>query len=381
MALTQLLHEIVNNDTLIAAVLSDLSNKGLSTFVKLGVKPFDHKGERMYQLSYDYGKKVLHKNLTPEATVERLQELIGPYFKQAVLFTENADIQLLYHKKNGLKVIEGSPTKVKTEATHNRAKKYILMEGEPVDFMVALGIMNAQGKVLKEKYAKFRQINKYLEFIEDAIKHMPHQKVIRILDFGCGKAYLTFATHYYILKILGRPAEIIGLDLKAEVIQGLNTLKDQLGYEGLTFLTGDIRSYRGLETVDLVISLHACDVATDFALEKAVSLGASAILAVPCCQHELNGQLKRSDQEVIYGHGILKERFAAILTDSLRAAALEAVGYEAEIVEFIDMEHTPKNLLIRAYKRQGVKQDARRHFEEACKQWGVEPMIGKLLLP
>ncbi len=371
--------QIFKSESMISAVLSDLSNKGLSTFVKLTVRPFTHKGEKVYQLEYDYEKKVLHKNVSVEEAQDRILELIGPYFKQAVLFTADFDLQVLYHKKNGIKLIEGKPTKVKTDAQHNRVKQYIIKEGKPADFLVALGIMNAQGIVLKDKQHKFKQINKFLEFIEDAAKHLPQAEALKILDFGCGKAYLTFAIYYYFTEVLHRPVKVIGLDLKTEVILQLNQLKDKLGYVDLQFLAGDIRQFVPEGTIDLMITLHACDMATDFAIEKAIDLEAKAILSVPCCQHELFAQLKKDQNPLLYKHGIIKEKFAALLTDALRANALEVLGYESEVVEFIDMEHTPKNMLIRAYKKTGPKQEALVRYREACTHYGVEPMLGKLL--
>jgi SAM-dependent methyltransferase len=377
--LKERLESIFENEALITAVLSDMANKGLSTFVKLTIRPFTHKGEKVYQLEYDYEKKVLHKNVTASEAMARIVELIGPYFKQAVLFTVDADLQVLYHKKNGIKIIESKATKVQKETSHNRVKQYILKEGNPVDFLVALGITNGQGAVLKDKQHKFKQINKFLEFIEDAAKHLPKDRPLKILDFGCGKAYLTFALYYYFTEVLKRPVEVIGLDLKTEVIMQLNQLKDKLSYGNLRFLAGDIRQFIPEGSIDMMITLHACDTATDFAIEKAIDLNAQAILSVPCCQHEIFAQLKKDKNPLLYKHGIVKEKFAALLTDALRASALEAMGYDTEIVEFIDMEHTPKNMLIRAYKKAGPKKEALDRYREVCGQWAVEPMLGKLL--
>lgn len=379
--LRQRIEEGMDPQRFIMAVLSDLSNKGLSTFVKLTIRPFLNKGEVQYQLAYDYEKKVLHKNVTLEEAKERVLELMGSYFKQMTLFTSKFDLQVLYHKKRGYKFIESDPSKLMMLMAHNRVKQYILKEGTPVDFMVALGIMNKEGKVLNDKHHKFKQINKFLEFIEDAAKQLPNDRPLKILDFGCGKAYLSFATYFYFTQIRKQKVQVIGLDLKAEVIQNLNHLVETLGYQDLQFFAGDIRQYVTDGEIDVMISLHACDTATDYAIAKAIEMKAQAILAVPCCQHEIFGQLKKESNPLLYKHGIVKERFAALLTDALRATALEVMGYETEIVEFIDMEHTPKNMLLRAYKKTVSKRDARDRYENDCLKWGVKPSLGQLLAP
>jgi len=240
--------------------------------------------------------------------------------------------------------------KTERDLSHNRAKQYILPEGEPVDFLVGLGVQSSDGHIAKARYDKFRQINRYLEFIEDILDKLPDNRTIRIIDFGCGKSYLTFAMYYYLHKKQGRDIQVTGLDLKTDVIKHCNELARKLGYDKLTFEQGDISSYQGADKVDMVVSLHACDKATDYALEKAVKWGASVILAVPCCQHELNQQIHCDTLQPVLKYGLIKERMAALVTDALRANLLEQSGYDTQIVEFIDMEHTPKNLMIRAVK-------------------------------
>lgn len=225
--------------------------------------------------------------------------------------------------------------------------------------MVGLGVQTPDGKVTKARYDKFRQINRYLEFIEDVLSELPTERTIRIIDFGCGKSYLTFAMYYYIHELQGRDIEVTGLDLKTEVIENCNQLAQRLNYDKLHFERGDISTYEGADAVDMVVSLHACDTATDFALEKAVKWGAKVIMAVPCCQHELNRQIKCDVLQPILKYGLIKERMSALITDALRANLLEEQGYDTQILEFIDMEHTPKNLLIRAVKRNGMKPKSR----------------------
>jgi SAM-dependent methyltransferase len=216
---------------------------------------------------------------------------------------------------------------------------------------VGLGVQTPEGKVTKAKYDKFRQINRYLEFIEDVLDALPGDRTLRIIDFGCGKSYLTFAMYYYLHVLQGRDIQVTGLDLKTDVIHHCNELAERLGYHQLHFERGDISSYEGATEVDMVVSLHACDKATDYALEKAVKWGAQVILAVPCCQHELNGQMRCEVLQPVLKYGLIKERMAALVTDAVRANLLEQQGYDTQILEFIDMEHTPKNLLIRAVKR------------------------------
>ena len=242
-----------------------------------------------------------------------------------------------------------------------------------------LGVMTGEGKVVRSKYDKFRQINRFLEFIDDVIPYLPQDREITILDFGCGKSYLTFAVYHYLHELLSMPVHIIGLDLKKDVIRHCGKLAKSYGYEDLEFLEGSIEEFEGREQVDMVITLHACDTATDYALYKAVKWGARVILSVPCCQHELNRQIKAEGFGVITDYGILRERYCALATDGIRASLLQAMGYHTQILEFIDMEHTPKNLLIRAVK--GKKPSDRKWMETKafCEQFHFEPALLRLL--
>ena len=243
--------------------------------------------------------------------------------------------------------------KEKQDLSHNRVKKYILEEGKPVSFLVDLGVQNAQGQIIRAKYDKFRQINRYLEFIRDILPKLPKDRTIRIVDFGCGKSYLTFALYYYLHEMQKLPIDVIGLDLKEDVIRHCNELANRYDYDSLHFVKGDIANYDGADQVDMVVTLHACDTATDYALHKAVIWGAEVILSVPCCQHEVNKQMDCEPLKSVFRYGLIKERAAALFTDAIRANLLEAQGYEVQILEFIDMEHTPKNILIRAVKSKG----------------------------
>ena len=267
---------------------------------------------------------------------------------------------------------------------HNKAKQYILQEGKPVDFLVGLGVQSPDGKVTKAKYDKFRQINRYLEFIEDVLTELPADRTIRIIDFGCGKSYLTFAMYYYLHVLNGRDIQVTGLDLKADVIDHCNELAAKCGYDKLNFEKGDISTYAGADQVDMVVTLHACDTATDYALEKAIKWGAKVIMAVPCCQHEVNRQIHCDALNPVLQYGLIKERMSALITDAVRAELLAGQGYDTQILEFIDMEHTPKNLLIRAVKRKGMRPkknaDQRKTDVNGLMEYlGIAPTLLRLL--
>ena len=262
--------------------------------------------------------------------------------------------------------------------SHNRTKKYVLQEGVPVPFLVDLGVMTAEGKVVKSRYDKFRQINRFLEFIEDVLPNLDPNRTNTIIDFGCGKSYLTFAMYYYLHVLKKYSIRVIGLDLKKDVIALCNRLSKKFGFENLTFLHGDIAGYEGVDQVDMVVTLHACDTATDYALAKAVKWGAKVILSVPCCQHEINKQIQNDLLSPVLQYGLLKERMSALLTDGIRGQLLEMSGYRTQILEFIDMEHTPKNIMIRAI-RQGKKADGAA-LETMMKELHVKPTLYGLLV-
>lgn len=250
-------------------------------------------------------------------------------------------------------------------------------ENEPIPFLIELGVQAEDGRIRDKKQKKFRQINRFLEFIRDVSDKLPKDKELTIVDFGCGKSYLTFAMYYYLKIMNGYRVRMIGLDLKSDVIQHCNELAKRFGYEELTFLEGDISSFEGVNQVDMVVTLHACDTATDFALDKAIRWGAKVILSVPCCQHEVNAQLKNDRMQPIFKYGIIKERMAALMTDALRANLLEQAGYETQILEFIELEHTPKNLLIRAVKTD-KKQGNMDAYKKVCDEFCISTTLARL---
>lgn len=364
------------NEQMEQAVLSGQRNgKGPS---KVKIRPVELKGRIFYQASATAGTKVLHSNYEREGILSYIEEALTNGFGQLQVQGQCADGTVLVSKKGKMTIKSKThPAKepVKIMA-HNRVKQYILKEGVAVPFLVDLGVMSTSGKVICSKYDKFRQINRFLEFIEDILPKLSREREVTILDFGCGKSYLTFAMYYYLKELKGYDVNIIGLDLKTDVIEKCNRLAEKYGYEKLHFYQGDIADYEGVSAVDMVVTLHACDTATDFALAKAVEWGASVILSVPCCQHEVNKQISNEMLEPIFRYGILKERMAALITDGLRANLLESKGYDTQILEFIDMEHTPKNLLIRAVKSgREVQVDKLGDTMEALH---VSPMLKKL---
>ncbi len=340
-----LVEKIIKSQSLIEATLSNIRIK--DKYIKVVLKPINLKNNLCYQFNFYYDKKVTHQNLDELNTIIKLNELLSE-FKQIVLFTKKADIHILISKKFKVNILNKKPTKQLTTLEHNRTKKY-LIEETPVDFLIELGIMSKEGKVFAKKYDKFKQINRFLEMIEDITPNLKKDKELTIIDFGCGKSYLTFAIYYY-LKLKGFDINIIGLDLKEDVINNCNLFVKKLGWNKLNFFVGDIAGYLPKNDIDMVVTLHACDTATDFAIEKAIEWNAEVILSVPCCQHELNSQIKNEILNPMLKYGLLKERFSALATDAIRANILEISGYTVQILEFIDMEHTPKNILIRAVK-------------------------------
>ena len=306
--------------------------------------------------------------------------------KQMQLVTADAEFSVLISKK-GKVTIKKKQKKAKMrplDLNHNRKKQYILQEdvleeGVPVPFLQDLGVMTQDGKIVHAKFDKFRQINRFLEFIEDILPQLDSGRELTILDFGCGKSYLTFAMYYYLHELKEYDIRIIGLDLKKDVIRHCNELSEKYGYEKLRFLEGDIADYTGVNKVDMVVTLHACDTATDFALAKAVEWGARVILSVPCCQHEVNKQIRNEMLEPVLRYGILKERMSALITDAVRANLLESKGYETQILEFIDMEHTPKNLLIRAVKT--GRECPKEKTDLMMSELNIHPSLDRLLYP
>jgi len=317
----------------------------------------------VYQSAEQRGSQEVHENRSPEEAAEFVTSSFGNHYRQLNLQTPNADYELKAKSDGRIKLKRMKPSIKDFDASHNRAKNYLLPDNRPIPFLIEAGLMTKEGKLKSSGRAKFRQINRYLEFLKDILPELPADRPLRIIDFGCGKSYLTFALHHWLTQIEQREADIIGLDRESSVIEHCRKVVETLSLDHLAFERGEIAGYHPAGPVDLVISLHACDTATDDAIIQAVAWDAKVILAVPCCQHELFPQLTSESLQPLLSHGILKERFAAMATDTLRALALESVGYATQLVEFIDMEHTPKNILLRAVKKQTTQQSSSADFE------------------
>ena len=382
----KILFEDFLDEGLIRIILSNPVLKegaGPGKVLKVRVRPVMLKGGMVFQAEELTEKQAFHRNLTKEEGVPYLLGLLEGGFKQAEAESVKGQARVMVGKKGTVTVkVKKNQQKIVAApnvASHNRQKRYILEEGKPVAFLEDLGVMTAEGKVIRSRYDKFRQINRFLEFIEDILPRLDKSRENVIIDFGCGKSYLTFAMYYYLHELRGYEVRIIGLDLKQDVIDRCNRLSEAYGFDKLKFYHGDIASYDGVDHVDMVVTFHACDTATDYALEKAVKWDASVILSVPCCQHELNKQMDNKLLRPVFQYGLIKERMAALYTDALRAEILENRGYRTQILEFIDMEHTPKNILIRAVKQGGPK-DNRKEIEDILQFLGTEQTLARLLL-
>lgn len=372
----ELLDKTIDKDFHSAVISNPVEKDGVT---KVKVRPVLKKGELLFQCESFRNNQAFHKNLTAKECKKELYQYMQQ-MKQMQLETKNLSATVLVSKKGKVTVktkkAQGCCKEV--SLSHNKEKTYILQEGMDIPFLRELGVMTEEGKIVKQRFDKFRQINRFLEFVEDILPRIQKEGEITILDFGCGKSYLTFAIYYYLHELKKLDVRIVGLDLKKDVIRHCNELAQKYGYEKLTFLVGDIADYEGVSEVDMVVTLHACDTATDYALAKAVGWNAKVILSVPCCQHELNAQIQNDTLAPIFKYGLIKERMAALFTDALRAEYLEGEGYEAQILEFIDMEHTPKNILIRAVKT-GKRKENQEAIRECERFLHVTPTLSRLL--
>ena len=373
------------NEEMLRMTVSGKRHGDLSDTVK--IRPVKLKDQLYFQTSISDGKKEFHKNYRKEELLEQLDSWMRKDYKQLQMDTTGQSVQALVSKK-GKATIKQKIAIQKRSARlleHNRKKRYLLEEGIPVPFLVDLGVMTPEGAVVRSRYDKFRQINRYLEFVEDILPELDKDRELTLIDFGCGKSYLTFALYYYLTVKKQYRIRMIGLDLKEDVMEHCQELADRYGYDRLTFLTGDIADYDGVDQVDMVVSLHACDTATDYALEKALQWKAKVIFAVPCCHHEVNRQIQSEEMQPILKYGLIQERMAALMTDAFRADVLELEGYQVQVLEFIDMEHTPKNILIRAVKQgKPCSSEKRTKLLESLQgcmdSWHVNPLFYRLRL-
>ena len=333
--------------------------KNCSDISKVKIRPIMLKEKLVFQVTEYKGAQVFHENYDKKQLICKIEDYLQDSFKQMELTATSMQATVLVSKKGKVTIRKKQiQREKKVDLSHNKAKKYILQEGTLVPFLVDLGVQTKEGKIVRSNYDKFRQINRYLEFIADIMPILPTDRCINIIDFGCGKSYLTFALYYYMKILCNRDIQVIGLDLKEKVIEDCNALAVRYDYDKLKFVTGDVSTYTGEGNVDMVVTLHACDTATDYAIEKAVKWGAKVIFTVPCCQHEVNMQIANEELQPLLKYGLIKERMSALITDAIRANLLEELGYQVQVMEFIDMEHTPKNILIRAVKdKEGKRKD------------------------
>ena len=351
-SLFESLNTALNDDTFLRLTLSQPLQPVRGTSPKVTVRPIQLRDEVKYQWTSRVGSKENHENLSAEELKQRVPSVFCVTFADAHLFTTMEDLEFKRHRSGQIRMKKSKPSlKAAADLHHNREKQYLIPAGVPCPFLIEIGVMLPSGQIKPTMYHKFRQINRYLEFVNDLLPHLPAEGVLNVVDFGCGKSYLTFALHHLLTRIHRRDVSIVGLDIKENVIADCTRIAATLDCTGLSFQLGRIESFQPAGHVHLAVSLHACDTATDDALAGAIRWGCEAILAAPCCQHELNHALNQQVLPGLTGYGIFRERFAAMATDALRARFLDAHGYRTQVLEFIEMEHTPKNVLIRAVKR------------------------------
>lgn len=352
-------------------------------YKKIEILPSTVKGKTCYQVCRYTKTQVFQKNVSQEQLLAVVQMYFPQEYEQLHIFVDEQDISLRMTKKGKLlKNINKKITVAKErQPSHNRKKNYLLEEGCMIPPLIDMGVFTKDGKVVRSMYDKYKQINRFIELVDDLLKD-EKKELLHIIDFGCGKSYLTFILYYYLVELKHKKVEIIGLDLKADVIKKCNEAAKKYGYTGIHFELGDINGYKTDTPIDMVVSLHACDTATDFALFNAVSWNAKYIMSVPYCQHEVNGQIQSEIFAPVMRHGILKDRMSAIVTDAIRGNMLEYRGYKTQIIEFVDMAHSPKNLLIRAVKTNVSREKRDKAIKEArdlCESLHIEPSIYKLL--
>ena len=348
---------------------------------KVTVRPVSLRGKAFFQLEYQQGAKVAHRNVAKGELTALFEAELDGQFRQAVLCTQSETRQYIRRADGSYKCTASEGAKRAAAPTeHNREKEYILREGENIPALVDLGVFTKDFRIVRAKYDKYKQINRFIELVDDAFRGEKRGN-ITILDFGCGKSYLTFILYYYFAVKRGIRAKIIGYDLKEDVVAHCNAVAEKYGYGDLKFYVNDVtRDALEREKVDMIVTLHACDVATDFALHHAVTNGVEQIFSVPCCQHEVNAQIKKGgDFDILLTDGLLKERFSALLTDAIRTEALRACGYEVDVIEFIDFSHSPKNIMLRAKKKKAASKDGLSRARALGEKYGFRQTLVELL--
>ena len=368
-------------DNIIKVVISNKKNKEIK-YNKIAFQLKEKNNQEYYQIEKFTDKQVFHENIEIKDLNYKIIEYMKEDFKQLNAWSNNTTYDVKVSKKG--KVFLGkkkSNNENVANKGHNKEKNYILKEGMLIQPLIDLGVFTKEGKVVNSKYDKYKQINKFIEIIDDEIKKNDYEE-LTILDFGCGKSYLTFVLYYYFVEIKKINVKMIGLDLKEDVIKKCNEIAKKYKFENLHFELGDINGFKYNNKVDMVITLHACDTATDYALYNAIKWNAKMIFSVPCCQHELNHQMKAENLDILNKYGIIQERVAALMTDSVRGNLLECVGYKAQLLEFIDISHSPKNILIRASKSNLSKDKKEKSLQQVqilMKEFNFNPTLYNLL--
>jgi SAM-dependent methyltransferase len=374
MEFKELIQEIIRGRSLISMVISNTRSKK-NTAEKINIRPINVKNEYKIQFEQIINNKAFHENLDSVEAEEKIIFYVLNEYRNFFIRTSTDEYNGIVSKKGKISV-KGKATEVRSiDLSHNRKKEYLIPENYPCIFLEKLGVMDEKGKVLKKKQDKFRQINKFVEILDSSIKDFPENRKIKILDFGCGKAYLTFAVYHYFNEIHKRQFEITGLDLKEDVIDYCNQVSYELGYENLNFIKGDIESFKLWNEVDIVITLHACDIATDAALVKAIGWGAKYIFSVPCCQHEFFDLIDNENMKPMLDYGLIKERLSSLVTDTVRTLFLNKEGYNVKIIEFVNLEHTPKNLMLMAERAEREKDKDIAVYNKFKEFWNLENLF------
>lgn len=378
--LKRMLEEVFKNE-IIKIVISNKVKKD-EKYNKIAINLKENNKNKFYQIEKFTDKQVFHENIKINEISDKVSELIFGNYKQMTAWSNNEIFDLKISKKGKIFLGKKKNDNSKIVAKgHNKEKNYILKEGMIIEPLIDLGVFTKEGKVVNSKYDKYKQINRFIEIIDDEIKKNDY-KELTILDFGCGKSYLTFVLYYYFVKIKNINVKMIGLDLKEDVIKKCNDIAKRYNYENLHFELGDINGFKYNNKVDMVITLHACDTATDYALYNAIKWNSKMIFSVPCCQHEFNSQMKANELSILTKYGIVQERVAALMTDSVRANLLECVGYKTQLLEFIDIAHSPKNILIRASKNNISKEKKKKSLNEVnnlIRTFNFNPTLYNLL--
>ena len=378
--LKKAIDEIIKED-IIKLVISNKINKN-AEYNKITFIFKENNNKQYYQIEKYTDKQVFHENIDVDILGEKVLEYVPSSYKQISAWSNTTTFEFKISKKGKFLLSKKKSDNAKlVNKDHNKEKNYILKEGMIIEPLIDLGIFTKEGKVVNSKYDKYKQINRFVEIIDDEIKKNDF-KELTILDFGCGKSYLTFVLYYYFIEIKKINVKMIGLDLKADVIKKCNDIAKRYNYENLHFELGDINGFKYNNKVDMVITLHACDTATDYALYNAIKWNTKMIFSVPCCQHEFNHQMKAESLSILTKYGIVQERVAALMTDSVRANLLECVGYKTQLLEFIDIAHSPKNILIRASKSnisKDKKEKALCEVKNLMNQFNFSPTLFNLL--